>query len=76
LFIHLPVHFPNLHHQPAKRAQVRVAIVHFLVENHAVEPLARRFGKEFFGERVVFLAGKTEAVNDFCGHRFRRPRCV
>jgi hypothetical protein len=36
-------------------------------QHDAVEPFARRLGQQFFRERDVFLAGETEAVNDF-GH--------
>ena len=70
LSIHLPVHFPDAHDQPAQRAQVRVAVVHFFVENDAVEPFARRIGQQFFRQRDVFLAGKAEAVNDFADFVF------
>ena len=62
--------------EPAQRVQMRVAAVHFFVEHDAVKPFARRVGQQFFRERDVFLAGKTEAVNDFGRLPPRRPRCA
>ena len=68
--IHLLVQFVDARDQPAQRAQVRVAAVHFFVENDAVETFARRLGQQFFRQRDVFLAGETEAVNDFADFVF------
>ena len=50
---------------------MRVAAVHFFVENDAVETFARRVGDQFFRQGDVFLAGKAEAVNDFADLVFR-----
>ena len=70
--VHLLIHLVNARDEFAQHAQMRVAVVHFFVENDAVETLARRFGQKFFGQRDMFLAGKTEAVNDFADLVFRR----
>ena len=63
--VHVLIQFPGARHQPEQRAQVRVAAVHFFLEHHAVEPLARRVGQQLFRQRDVLLAGETKTVNDF-----------
>jgi len=63
--IHLLIHFMDARNEPPQGAQVGVPTGHLFVEHHAVEPLARRIGQQFFRQRDVFLAGEAEAVNDF-----------
>ncbi len=68
--VHSLIHFPDLRDEFAESAQVRVAAVHLFLQNDAVESFARRFGQQFFRQRDVFLAGETEAVNDFADFGF------
>ena len=62
--IHLLIQFLDARDQPAQRPQMRFPAVHLFVQHDAVKAFARRLGQQFFRERDVFLAGKTEAVND------------
>jgi hypothetical protein len=63
-FVHVLIQFADPRGELLQRAKVCVAVVHLFFQNHAVEPFARRLGQQFFRERDMFLAGKTEAVDD------------
>jgi hypothetical protein len=69
--VHLLIQFADARQHAAEHAEMRVAAVHLVVEHDAVEAFARRVGQQFFRQRRVFLAGKTEAVNDFADFNFR-----
>ena len=69
--VHILVQFADARQHAAEHAEMRVAAVHLVVEHDAVKAFARRIGQQFFRQRHVFLAGKTEAVNDFADLVFR-----
>ena len=62
--VHLLVENANLLDQFAQGAEVVVAAFDLLVEDDTVETLLGRLRNQLLGQSNVFLAGKTEAVND------------
>jgi len=70
--VHILVQFADAPQHAAEHVKMRVAAVHLVVYHDAVKAFARRIGQQFFRQRNVFLAGKTEAVNDFADFIFRR----
>ncbi len=69
--IHVLIQFADARQHAMEHAEMRVAVVHLVIEHDAVKTFAGRIGQQFFRQRHMLLAGKTKGVNDFADLIFR-----